>query len=73
MLEQVQEVVRLAPRARQTILFSATMTEEVRSLAALSLRQPVRLAADEPSTAPVRLAQEVLRLNVGALTRCQDS
>ena len=63
---QVNEVVKLAPRARQTILFSATMTDEVQQLAALSLRQPVRLAADEPSTAPVRLAQEVLRLKVSA-------
>ena len=61
---QVGEVVRLAPKARQTVLFSATMTDEVRQLASLSLRQPVRLAADEPSTAPVRLSQEVLRLKV---------
>ena len=59
---QVGEIVRLAPKARQTVLFSATMTEEVQRLATLSLRQPVRLAADEPSTAPVRLSQEVLRL-----------
>ena len=66
---QVNEIVRLAPRARQTILFSATMTDEVKSLATLSLRQPVRLAADEPSTAPVRLAQEVLRLKVRALVQ----
>ena len=54
--------MRLAPKARQTVLFSATMTEEVQRLATLSLRQPVRLAADEPSCAPVRLSQEVLRL-----------
>ena len=71
--DQVGEIVRLAPKARQTVLFSATMTEEVQRLATLSLRQPVRLAADEPSTAPVRLSQEVLRLKVrpGGLELCR--
>ena len=39
---QIREVLRLTPRQRQTLLFSATMTEEVRDLAALSLQRPVR-------------------------------
>jgi ATP-dependent RNA helicase DDX27 len=30
--EEVQEVVRASPRARQTMLFSATFSEEVRAL-----------------------------------------
>ena len=60
-------MVRLAPKSRQTVLFSATMTDEVNRLGTLSLRAPVRLAADEPSTAPVRLSQEVLRLKVSGL------
>ncbi len=41
-LPQINEVVRLAPTRRQTMLFSATMTEEVKKLVALSLKQPVR-------------------------------
>lgn len=32
----------MAPPRRQTMLFSATMTEEVRKLVALSLKHPVR-------------------------------
>ena len=59
---QVREVLRLTPRKRQTLLFSATMTEEVRALAALSLQRPVRLAADAAGVAPAQLQQEVVRL-----------
>ena len=61
---QIREVLRLTPRQRQTLLFSATMTEEVRDLAALSLQRPVRLAADAAGAAPKTLQQEVVRLKV---------
>ena len=57
-------MLRLTPRKRQTLLFSATMTEEVRDLAALSLQRPVRLAADAAGAAPKSLAQEIVRLKV---------
>ncbi len=59
-------MLRLTPRKRQTLLFSATMTEEVRALAALSLQRPVRLAADAAGLAPARLQQEVVRLKARA-------
>lgn len=58
---QIKEVLRLTPRKRQTLLFSATMTEEVRDLIRLSLQRPVRLAADAAGAAPKQLAQEVVR------------
>ena len=61
---QIKEVLRLTPRKRQTLLFSATMTEEVRDLAALSLQRPVRLAADAAGAAPKTLQQEIVRLKV---------
>ena len=61
---QIREVLRLTPRQRQTLLFSATMTEEVCDLAALSLQRPVRLAADAAGAAPKTLQQEVVRLKV---------
>jgi hypothetical protein len=61
---QIQEIIRVAPRQRQTMLFSATMTEEVRRLISLSLRSPVRLAADAVGRTPDELAQEVVRLKV---------
>lgn len=61
---QIKEVLRLTPRKRQTLLFSATMTEEVRDLVALSLQRPVRLAADAAGAAPKTLQQEIIRLKV---------
>ena len=60
--DEVHQVVRAAPRARQTLLFSATMTAGVRELASLSLRSPVRLAADAAGAAPSTLTHEVVRL-----------
>ena len=41
-LLQIREVVKMAPVRRQTMLFSATMTEEVQKLVSLSLKHPVR-------------------------------
>ena len=61
---QIKEVLRLTPRKRQTLLFSATMTDEVKDLAALSLQRPVRLAADAAGAAPKTLQQEIIRLKV---------
>lgn len=58
-LDEVKEIVRLCPRKRQTLLFSATMTEQVERLAAVSLHSPVRLAADQANRAPRDLTQEV--------------
>ena len=61
---QIKEILRLAPRKRQTMLFSATMTEEVKDLASLSLQHPVRLAANAKSAAPKLLRQEIVRIKV---------
>lgn len=60
--DEIHEIVKLAPLKRQTLLFSATMTDQVKDLINLSLHHPVRLAADESAAAPKALTQEVLRL-----------
>jgi ATP-dependent RNA helicase DDX27 len=44
--EEVQELVKMCPKGRQTMLFSATMTSKVDQLAKLSLNRPARLQAD---------------------------
>ncbi|KAK9837918.1 hypothetical protein WJX74_007671 [Apatococcus lobatus] len=64
--DEVKEIVKLAPRKRQTMLFSATMTEQVKQLATMSLQQPVRLAADALAAAPRELTQELVRLKGAA-------
>jgi len=60
--EEIKEIIRMSPTKRQTLLFSATMTVEVNALVALSLRHPVRLAADAAAASPASLRQEVVRL-----------
>jgi ATP-dependent RNA helicase DDX27 len=63
---QIKQIVAAAPRKRQTLLFSATMTARVADLVTLSLTAPVRLAADAAAAAPAALRQEVLRLKGSA-------
>ena len=71
--EEVREIVRACPTQRQTMLFSATMTDAVKELATLSLKDPVRLAADalEGGRGPMRLRHEVVRVR-GALERAKE-
>eukprot|EP00250_Pteridium_aquilinum_P010415 c19370_g1_i2 orf=528-3065(-) len=59
---EVQELVRLCPRKRQTMLFSATMTEEVNELIKLSLVNPVRLSADPSTQRPKTLLEQVVKI-----------
>uniref|UniRef100_A0A2P2KF34 DEAD-box ATP-dependent RNA helicase 28 n=4 Tax=Rhizophora mucronata TaxID=61149 RepID=A0A2P2KF34_RHIMU len=59
---EIQELVRLCPKRRQTMLFSATMTEEVDELIKLSLTKPLRLSADPSAKRPATLTEEVVRI-----------
>ncbi|KAL3514783.1 hypothetical protein ACH5RR_027500 [Cinchona calisaya] len=59
---QIQALVKLCPKRRQTMLFSATMTEEVDELIKLSLNKPLRLSADPSTKRPATLTEEVVRI-----------
>ncbi|XP_010246831.1 PREDICTED: DEAD-box ATP-dependent RNA helicase 28 [Nelumbo nucifera] len=59
---EIRELVRVCPKRRQTMLFSATMTEEVDKLIKLSLTKPVRLSADPSTKRPATLTEEVVRI-----------
>ncbi|KAK9755079.1 hypothetical protein RND81_01G001200 [Saponaria officinalis] len=59
---EIQELVRMCPKGRQTMLFSATMTEEVDELIKLSLTKPLRLSADPSAKRPAGLTEEVVRI-----------
>ncbi|BAT17143.1 DEAD-box ATP-dependent RNA helicase 28 [Oryza sativa Japonica Group] len=59
---EIQELIRMCPRRRQTMLFSATMTEEINELVTLSLNKPVRLEADPSLKRPATLTEEVVRI-----------
>jgi ATP-dependent RNA helicase DDX27 len=59
--EQMKEIVRCCARSRQTLLFSATMTEEVEDLAAVSLKKPVKVFVDSNRVVAFNLRQEFVR------------
>ncbi|EPS70742.1 hypothetical protein M569_04012, partial [Genlisea aurea] len=59
---EIQELVKMCPKRRQTMLFSATMTEEINELIKLSLNKPLRLSADPSAKRPARLTEEVVRI-----------
>ncbi|KAM7541568.1 hypothetical protein Aperf_G00000036180 [Anoplocephala perfoliata] len=60
--EQVKEIVRHCSTQRQTLLFSATMTETVRELATVSLRNPVRIFLNHSTDVASHLDQEFVRI-----------
>ncbi|KAJ8681329.1 hypothetical protein QAD02_017116 [Eretmocerus hayati] len=60
--EQMKHIVKQCSRTRQTILFSATMTEEVKDLAAVSLDKPVKVFVDSNQDVAFNLRQEFIRI-----------
>lgn len=59
--EQMKYIVQQCSRSRQTILFSATMTDEVKDLAAVSLNKPVKIFIDSNQDIAFNLRQEFIR------------
>ncbi|VDL63435.1 unnamed protein product, partial [Hymenolepis diminuta] len=60
--EQIKEIVRHCSTRRQTMLFSATMTETLRELATVSLKDPVRIFLNQSTAVAVHLDQEFVRI-----------
>uniref|UniRef100_A0A8C4NGK9 RNA helicase n=1 Tax=Eptatretus burgeri TaxID=7764 RepID=A0A8C4NGK9_EPTBU len=60
--EQMKEIIRLCSIQRQTLLFSATMTDEVQDLAAVSLRNPVKVFVNSNTDVAPFLRQEFVRI-----------
>lgn len=59
---ELNEIIQSTPRGRQTMLFSATMTDDVDELVRLSLKRPVRLFVDPKRTTATKLIQEFVRV-----------
>lgn len=59
---ELKEILRLCPKHRQTLLFSATMTDQVEKLATLSLKRPIRLFVDKNTDVAATLKQEFIRI-----------
>ncbi|KAJ6633960.1 hypothetical protein lerEdw1_014227 [Lerista edwardsae] len=60
--EQMKEIIRLCARHRQTMLFSATMTDEVADLASVSLKAPARVFVNSNTDVAPFLRQEFVRI-----------
>ncbi|NXG55464.1 DDX27 helicase, partial [Hemiprocne comata] len=60
--EQMKEIIRLCSSHRQTMLFSATMTEEVKDLASVSLKNPTRIFVNSNTDVAPFLRQEFIRI-----------
>jgi ATP-dependent RNA helicase DDX27 len=60
--DELEEIIRQCPRARQTMLFSATMGDSVDELVKLSLDKPVRVFVDPKQNTAAGLTQEFVRI-----------
>ena len=62
-INDVKQVVRLIPKTRQTLLFSATMPKEIQHLANDLLRDPTRVAVTPVATAAETVKQSVYKVD----------
>lgn len=60
--DELTEITESLPKSRQTMLFSATMTDDVNTLIRLSLTKPVRLFVDPKNSTVTGLTQEFIRV-----------
>lgn len=63
--DELAEIIKSCPFSRQTMLFSATMTDSVDDLVRMSLNKPVRLFVDPKKTTARGLVQEFVRVKAG--------
>jgi ATP-dependent RNA helicase DDX27 len=63
--DELDEILKTIPRSRQTMLFSATMTETVDKLVRVGMNRPVRLSVDAKKATTTGLTQEFVRLRPG--------
>jgi ATP-dependent RNA helicase DDX27 len=63
--DELNEILESIPKSRQTMLFSATMTESIDKLIRVGLNRPVRLMIDAKKQTVAGLVQEFIRLRAG--------
>jgi len=59
-IHDINRIVTMLPKARQTLFFSATMPDEITRLANQMLRNPARVAVTPQATTVERIAQRVI-------------
>ncbi|EXJ79580.1 hypothetical protein A1O3_07859 [Capronia epimyces CBS 606.96] len=63
--DELNEILKTIPKGRQTMLFSATMTDSVDKLVRVGMNRPVRLSVDAKKSTTAGLVQEFVRLRPG--------
>ena len=63
--DELNEILKTIPRSRQTMLFSATMTDSVDKLVRVGMNRPVRVSVDAKKSTTAGLTQEFVRLRQG--------
>ena len=56
---QIEKIMAALPRERQTMLFSATMPDDVMKLASRHMKLPIRIEVARPGTAAEKVEQEL--------------
>jgi len=67
-LRDIKKVLDLVPKERQTLLFSATFSREIKSFASSILRNPVAVEAAPENTTAEKVEQKVYRVDKGKKT-----
>ncbi len=62
---QIEKIVAAVPRERQTMLFSATMPDEIMRLASRHMKLPLRIEVARPGTAAEKVDQELFVVSQG--------
>ncbi|MCX5783184.1 MAG: DEAD/DEAH box helicase, partial [Elusimicrobia bacterium] len=65
---QIEKVLAVLPAQRQTMLFSATMPDEIMKIAAAYMKLPVRVEVARSGTAAEKVTQEVFVVSKSAKT-----
>ena len=60
--DELKEIITACPMSRRTMLFSATMTDDVDALVRMSLDKPVKLFVDTKRSTARGLIQEFIRV-----------
>ncbi|KAJ3002971.1 UNVERIFIED_CONTAM: nucleolar DEAD-box protein required for synthesis of 60S ribosomal subunit, partial [Siphonaria sp. JEL0065] len=60
--DELDEIIKSTPKSRQSMLFSATMTDKIDDLTKLSLNRPIRLFVNKATALTSRLTQEFVRV-----------
>ncbi len=68
-LPQIERILKLVPKARQTMLFSATMQQSVLAIASRHMHLPVRTEIAPSGTAADLVTQEILFVQKGSKAR----